>query len=507
MVIDKMVKIVGISLVLFAITISINPFNHEIKENNDEWNKEYGSKTSAFVDGIVTDDGIILLGNIMNDDVWKPWLVKIDKNGNEIWSKVYERNLQAEEVGESIAYAEDGFVIGGYTGTYAGTDCWIIKIDKNGNEIWNRTYDYSTKDYGLKIIATKDGGYAMVGKTYNKSADILVIKTDKDGNIQWEKTFGGKYTEHGNSILETEDGYLISGITYSYETHGGWDAWLIKIDKEGNEIWNKTYGWQEFEIDARIAEAGNGYILYGVTEYSPRGGAYIIKIDKNGNEIWKKGYGGRFARFCNGKKIEGGYILAGSTDAFAVGRSDAWVLKIDEEGNEIWNKSFGTRSRDIAFAIEILDESHYIIIGEKDHETHTTVDSRGWVVKFADYFPPKVEIVKPKNYFYIFDREIFPTQIPMILGDITVKCNASDPMNIIDRVEFYLLLEDVWYEYKPRAIDYSPPYEWKWRFGIGFYEVTVGAYYGNAGAVAVDKIELYIINPFPPASSFASLHK
>ena len=491
-----MMKIIGVSLILFAITISINPFEYEIKENNGEWCKEYGTKTSAFVDGIATDDGIILLGRIINDEVWKPWIVKIDKNGNEIWNKTFWRDLHAEEIGESIARTEDGFVIGGYVMTSTGADCWIIKIDKNGNEIWNKTYDYSTKDYGLKIIVTKDGGYALVGSTreYDKSSDILVIKTDKDGNLEWEKTFGGNYTDDGNSILETTDGYLVSGITFSYETHGGWDAWLIKIDKEGNEIWNKTYGWEEFEIGAKIAGCKDGYILYGVTEYTPMGGnAYIIKVDKNGNEIWSKAYGKRNS-FHELEKIENGYILCGSTDTFAVGRSDAWVLKIDEEGNEIWNRSFGTRMPEGASSIEILDENHYIIIGTKSHETHITVDSRGWVVKFSDYFPPKIEIVKPKNYFYIFDREIFPTQIPLILGDITVKCNAYDPMKIIDRVEFYLLLEDVWYEYKPRAVDYSPPYEWKWRFGMGLYEITAAAYYGNAEAAAVDKIEVYIIN-------------
>ena len=59
----------------------------------------------------------------------------------------------------------------------------------------------------------------------------------------------------------------------------------------------------------------------------------------------------------------------------------------------------------------------------------------------------------------------------------------------------------IFHEYIPKAVIYSPPYEWKWRFGIGFYEVTVGAYYGNAGAVAVDKIKVYIINPFPASSA------
>ncbi|MBC7081853.1 MAG: hypothetical protein H5T44_06420, partial [Thermoplasmatales archaeon] len=291
------------------------------------------------------DDGIVLLGRIYE----KVWVVKIDKEGNEIWNRTFRRNLRVEEYGGSIAETEDGFVIGGYS----GANYWIIKIDKEGNEIWNKTYVRATEDYGKKIIATKDGGYAMVGNAYSDNSDILVIKTDKDGNLEWEKTFGGGRTEHGDSILETEDGYLISGITGSYSTLGDWDSWVIKIDKRGNEIWNRTYGWALFEIRTYITEGEDGYIIYGGTEYAPGGSAYVIKIDKEGNEIWKKGYGGRFAQLLDGKKIKDGYILAGDTDLFAVGRKDMWVLKIDEKGKEIWNKSFGTRSHDRAFAIEI----------------------------------------------------------------------------------------------------------------------------------------------------------
>ncbi|MBC7081409.1 MAG: hypothetical protein H5T44_04110, partial [Thermoplasmatales archaeon] len=326
---------------------SINSFNSAKKENNEEWNKEFGAEgtISTFVDGIVTDDGIVLLGRIYE----KVWVVKIDKEGNEIWNRTFRRNLRVEEWGESIAETEDGFVIGGYS----GANYWIIKIDKEGNEIWNKTYVRPTEDYGKKIIATKDGGYAMVGKAYSDNPDILVIKTDKDGNLEWEKTFGGGDIEHGNSILETEDGYLISGITGSYSPLGDLDSWVIKIDKRGNEIWNRTYGWPLFEFRTFITEGEDGYIIYGGTEYAPGGTAYVIKIDKEGNEIWKKGYGGPFAHLLDGKKIKDGYILAGVTDLFAVGRKDMWVLKIDEKGKEIWNKSFGTRSHDRAFAIEI----------------------------------------------------------------------------------------------------------------------------------------------------------
>ncbi|MBC7081850.1 MAG: hypothetical protein H5T44_06405, partial [Thermoplasmatales archaeon] len=93
-----MKKIFGVSaLILFLIAISINSFNSAKKENNEEWNKEFGAEgtISFFVDGIVTDDGIVLLGRIYE----KVWVVKIDKEGNEIWNRTFRRNLRVEEYG------------------------------------------------------------------------------------------------------------------------------------------------------------------------------------------------------------------------------------------------------------------------------------------------------------------------------------------------------------------------------------------------------------------------
>jgi len=412
---------------------------------------------------------------------------------------------------------------GGYTFSYGGLyneDFWLIKVDRNGNEIWNKTY--GTKDGVLGgITKAKDGGYLIVGSVpgFKNNVDIvddvLLLKIDENGDMIWYKSFGGNNTEAGDCIIEIDDGYLISGVTVSYATYGVSDAWLIKIDENGNEIWNKTYGWRDYGWkgyvwNAYVKEEEDGYVIAGYVLLG-RGEipyAYLIKTDKEGNEIWKKVYGGgEYDYIKDFEVIDDGYILAGFTESYNVGNFDAWLLKVDKEGNEVWNKSFGGRWEDKFEGIIVLEDG-YLLCGKTEHEWGY---GNGWLVKCNDEVPPKIKIIKPKeNHLYIFNREIMAYSKTLIIGGITVVVEVDEPEKI-DRVEFYYGSHYVFDE-KPREIDYSPPYEWKCRvFGLNSWgRITVAARYGNARAAAVDKIELYIINPLPPLpspASSASLHK
>ena len=518
----ELVAFIAIITVFLSSTALFAKISNTGKEIiNGEWYHEFGGKSYDEACGIVQtrDKGFIITGGTdsYGNGNWDTWLLKIDKEGNEIWNKTY--GGKNEDIGKNVIEVDNGFVIGGYTESYGKgeADFWLLKVDKNGNEIWNKTYGEKANDFLNKAIQTTDGGYLMVGETYSfgclEDTDMWIIKTDKNGNVIWSKVFGGNKTDFGNDAIETNDGYLVSGITYSYETHGGWDAWLIKIDKEGNEIWNKTYGWWESEESAYIVNTENGYMIVGTTLSTSTGWGdiYFIKIDKNGNEIWNKTFGGKDHEILNDlKETNDGYILVGGTESYDVGIFDAWLLKVDKEGNEIWNKSLGGRDRDVANSVIGTRDGKYIIVGVTGYYTKY---ANAFIAKCGDYPPSKIKIVRPKrNYLYIFDREILPFHKTMIIGKVTIVAKATQTYEDINKVEFYLTWIGKKYEYEPRKVLYSPPYEWKFDVPaislINPVEITVAAYYGNAGAVAVDKIELYIINPFPaPASSSASLHK
>ena len=91
--------------------------------------------------------------------------------------------------------------------------------------------------WGHSLIQTSDGGYAIAGYTYSFSAggrDVYVIKLDANGNLQWTKTIGGPSDDWGLSLIQTSDGgYAIAGHTFSFGA-GEWNVYVVKLDKNGN---------------------------------------------------------------------------------------------------------------------------------------------------------------------------------------------------------------------------------------------------------------------------------
>ena len=116
-------------------------------------------------------------------------------------------------------------------------DFWVIKLDHQGNMIWDKTFGGRSYDWAQSLIQTTDGGYAVAGATSSKGAgdrDFWVIKLDSQGNMVWDKTYGGSDGDWAASLIQTTDGgYMIAGGTSS-KGAGGKDFWVIKLDVQGN---------------------------------------------------------------------------------------------------------------------------------------------------------------------------------------------------------------------------------------------------------------------------------
>jgi hypothetical protein len=243
---------------------------------------------------------------------------------------------------KSIQQTTDGgYIIGGETWSYGAglSDAWLIKINSNGNEEWNQTFGGSAQDYANSILQTTDGGYIIGGETWSYGAglsDAWLIKINSNGNEEWNQTFGGSAQDYANSILQTTDGgYIIAGRT---ESNDEGDVWLIKTDSEGNEEWNKTFGGSDSDRGRSVQQtADGGYIVAGYTQSFGNGSfdAWLIKTDSQGNEEWDKTFGG--SDYDAAKSVQqttdGGYIIAGDTYSFGNGENDVWLIKTDSQGN------------------------------------------------------------------------------------------------------------------------------------------------------------------------------
>ncbi|MCX8092980.1 MAG: hypothetical protein N3E50_02285 [Candidatus Goldbacteria bacterium] len=333
---------------------------------------DYGYYAKQTLDGgyIITGKSSTLLSNgNINDDVC---LIKTDSLGNSIWSKTFGGDNT--DIGYSVQQTTDnGYIIVGETyslGNGSG-DVYLIKTNSLGDSQWSYTFGGLNSDGGNAVKQTTDGGYIIAGVTYSGygGADIYLIKTNNLGNNIWSKIFGSSYNnEFGYDVIQIANGdYIIVGETCFTDT-GNCNITLIKIDGDGNTIWNNNYGGNDNYLGRSIIETNDGYyVIAGGISSSQTSNldVFLMKVDSSGNSIWSKNYGGAYYDFGHSVKQtqDGGFIIVGLTETTGVGDLNICLIKTDSNGNLIWNNTFGGNNNDYGYSVETTTDGGYIIAG------------------------------------------------------------------------------------------------------------------------------------------------
>jgi hypothetical protein len=292
--------------------------------------------------------------------------------GQPGWNQTYGGELFEE--GQSLIKTGDGgYAITGTTQSFGagGGDFWLVKTDAMGNHQWNQTYGGTDWEYGFSLVETSDGGYAITGNTQSfgeGARDFWLVKTDAMGNHQWNQTYGGELTDFGVSLVETSDGgYAITGFTNSFSV-GGTDFWLVKTDAMGNHQWNQTYGGTSGDVGFSLVETSDGG--YTITGYTWSFGAgqsdvWLVKTDASGNHQWNQTYGGTSQDEGRGlvETGDGGYAIIGRTDSFGVGGTNVWLVKTDAMGNSEWDNTCGGIDGDVGYSLVETSDGGYTITG------------------------------------------------------------------------------------------------------------------------------------------------
>lgn len=343
----------------------------------DNFNHSYGGsgRDIAYSMCETSDQGILVLGLTTSFGSGKDmYLLKIDKNGNTVWSRTY--GGKKVDSGIKIKKTSDGnYIIIGNTTSFGAKrrDLYLIKINEDGEEIWSHAYGGDLNEFGLDVSETKDGGYILVGETNSFDVldhDIYMVKVDSKGTLEWSKTMGADSIEFASSVLPVEDGYIIGGETNSIGA-GGWDVMMVKTDLEGEVVWTKVYGGQKDEHLNEIIQDDFGHFVFiGSTLSFGDGGRDIFYglTDPEGNVVRLKTLGEKGDEEPQSVRKVGddGYVIVGFSNSFNDGLTgqDAYVIRMNKRFKMRWSKTFGGALNDLGFALSSHSSGNFVIAGE-----------------------------------------------------------------------------------------------------------------------------------------------
>ncbi len=330
-------------------------------------------------------------------------LISITINAQQIqWQKTFG-GTHADYLYDAMPTLDYGFImVGGSLSSNSGDvgksegdyDYFITKVSEYGNLEWTTTLGGEKSDVIKSITNTFDGGYLVAGtsnsgKLNNKTAinigmqDIWLVKVSIEGAIEWQKTLGGLANEDVLDVVKTkEGGFLIAGTSASdgdyYEkalvdnkelllkkgvNQGNLDYWLVKIDQNGKEVWQKSFGSKYKDVLKKVVELPSGEIVLAGSSNSPMGASkntvnrgladwWVLKLDTKGNSLWQKVFGedGDDQLYSLLLTKDDNLLIGGNFRTYAKdgsGDSDFVLKKIDFEGNILWENTYSEGDNDV----------------------------------------------------------------------------------------------------------------------------------------------------------------
>jgi hypothetical protein len=321
------------------------------------------------------------------------YIVKFDSAGAVSWNRLYggiaaDEGYSVQQTADG-GYVVAGYSDSG--GGYFPGDFYVLKLDANGFRLspgtWERTYGGSSIDRARAVQQTDDNGYIVAGSssstniagvTNNGSADCYVVKLDANGDVTWQKMYGGSGADYACSIRQTSDGgYILAGSSSSTNiagltNSGDADVYVVKLDASGSVSWQTMFGGSLPDYANCIEETSDGgYVLGGSTQTALNGwvDCLVAKLDETGAISWQRSFGGNSWSWdwasCIGQASDGGYLVAGRK---AVQMQSGptpllCVMKLDGSGTVAWERTYGGFGPAQAESLVQTASGHCVVAG------------------------------------------------------------------------------------------------------------------------------------------------
>ncbi|MGE8514964.1 MAG: T9SS type A sorting domain-containing protein [Chryseobacterium culicis] len=296
-----------------------------------------------------------------------------------------------------------------------GYDFHLVKLNQQGQEVWEKYFSGQNHDYLSATVTTQDGGFLLAGTSYSGKgldkkedskggSDIWLIRINEFGDQIWQKTIGSPADEEARAVIQTTDlGFFVAGnVQNSSKGYGSKDVLITKLDKDGKEFSQLILGGKGLDEVEKMIPTKDGGALLGIysrssevrvsgsekdsgvrgagsasnvqnsnpvsrnskqTENFGEGDYWIVKLDKNGKVEWEKNFGGKGDDHIRTLALaSNGFIIGGESRSERSGNktvgieegTDLWLIALNERGDEQWQKSYNLGNRDILMGMSVI---------------------------------------------------------------------------------------------------------------------------------------------------------
>ena len=319
--------------------------------------------------------------------------------------------METDEARCIIPNETGGYRVAGKVGEVSGmvgcnfedvNRCWLIEIDGYGEFV---SENCISKFSPSKLIELDESSFYLAGVgSRNSEIDqyIEVKKYRNDGTLEWRTQAGNDEKGVGETprVALTSDGGVVATSFVQWpcgpggEYYGMNDAWVVKINSEGEQEWEIMLGSEGMEMPACLFGESNGNVLVSIAGYALGNGnvascnrikydAIITKLSEVGEIIWSRCYGGEEEDgFSCIAELSDGYLFAGYTESEdgdlegagyhlgyinnlpAYGRTrDIWLMRTDFEGNILWSRCYGGTGNESAKQVFQNEDGGFTVFG------------------------------------------------------------------------------------------------------------------------------------------------
>jgi hypothetical protein len=350
-----------------------------------------GNASDSFEAVSATPDGYVAVGSTSSKGAGGSdgWIVRWTQANQPLFDVAV--GTPAAEGLMAVGIADGPFYAAGWRETAAGTAGWLLGFDKTGAPVWHVTLGEG-EQARFEGLAVRAGGFVVVGQHKPKGgtamAQGLVVACDKLGAVLWQQSIGFQSNDMLSAIRVLGNGdLLVAGLSYTAGPQGDGDAWLARLDKDGNLLWSKQFGTAKYEVARALMASGEFAYLAGSSNAA--GGTsydgFLAAVDGSGAVQWQQTLGGsKDDRFYGVAAIPvgGSMMYVGESEPPGAIDVQGWIVRVDNSGKLAWSKTFGGPLKDRFSAVTTLLDGGVVVVGSRGVKNGKgEPDQNGWVVR------------------------------------------------------------------------------------------------------------------------------